>query len=206
MIELINVTKQYKGSHQIILDHVTATLCAESGVGILGQNGTGKSTLLRLIAGAERANSGEIIRHGRVSWPLGFSGGLHYRMTGTENARFVARIYGEDENRIIRDTEDFAELGPDMNKLVGLYSSGMRARLAFGLSLAIDFDVFLIDEIISVGDARFRARCEDAVNDRAQRALIILVSHDPAMVARFCDRTARLESGHLIWQPTGTVS
>ena len=163
MIQLDNIFKFYKteGHLKIVLDHVSMTFESGTSYGLLGVNGAGKSTTLRLLAGTELPNAGRVIRSSRVSWPLGFAGGFHPMMSGRENVKFVARAYGEDVRRVLDFVEDFAELGDYIDVAVRTYSSGMMARLAFGLSMAIEFDCYLIDEVISVGDALFRERCEE---------------------------------------------
>src|SRR5690606_21100756 len=128
-------------------------------IAVIGRNGAGKSTLLRLVAGTLRPDRGEIRRHGRVSWPMGFSGAFHPALTGRQNARFVARIYGVDTDRLVADVADFAELGEFLDMPFQTYSAGMRARLAFGVSLAVSFDCYLVDEITAVGDAAFQDKC-----------------------------------------------
>lgn len=160
MIQLDNVYKFYYRSqiHNVVLNHVSAQFKSGTSYAILGMNGAGKSTLIRLLAGAELPNAGKIRRSVRVSWPLGFTGGLHRFLSGRENVRFVARAYGENVKKVVEFVEDFAELGRHFDMSVETYSSGMRARLAFGLSLAIDFDVYLIDETLSVGDSRFKKK------------------------------------------------
>jgi capsular polysaccharide transport system ATP-binding protein len=202
VIELHGVTKAYRHpttGRNVVLDDCHFAFPAGNGVGITGRNGAGKSTLLRLLSGAERPDHGEIIRRCRVSWPLGFAGGLHGRMTGRDNVLFVARLYGEDPRRLLNEAADFADLGKHFDAPVATYSSGMKARLAFGISLAIAFDVYLIDEVIAVGDSDFKARCAKAFEDRAGRAQVILVSHDPKLVTKYCDLTATLGGGKLAW-------
>lgn len=162
MIKIDNVLKFYKIQRfrKIVLDYVSMNFEPGYSYGILGVNGAGKSTFMKIIGGMELPNSGRVQRSVRVSWPLGFGGGLHPTMTGRENIRFVARIYNEDIRRVVDFVEDFAEIGPYMDAPVRTYSSGMMGRVAFGLSMAISFDCYLIDEVMSVGDARFNRRCE----------------------------------------------
>jgi capsular polysaccharide transport system ATP-binding protein len=166
--------------------------------GILGVNGAGKSTTIRLLAGTELPNSGKIRRTVRVSWPLGFSGGFHPQMTGRENVRFVARAYGHDVRQVMDFVEDFAELGDYIDAPVKTYSSGMISRLAFGLSMAIEFDCYLIDEITGVGDFRFQARCKEAFARRRAHADLIVVSHSMHTIKDYCQRGAVLVDGRLI--------
>src|ERR1700685_4326763 len=164
MIQLDRVFKFYRtGKHvKIVLDHISTVFQSGRSYGLLGVNGAGKSTTLRLIAGTELPNAGRIRRTVRVSWPLGFAGGFHHLMTGRENVKFVARAYGADCRKTLDFVEDFSELGDYLDVPVKTYSSGMMARLAFGVSMAIEFDCYLIDEITAVGDVRFQARCKQA--------------------------------------------
>src|ERR1700757_3538394 len=154
MIQLDRIFKFYRteGHVKIVLDHVSTVFQSGRSYGLLGVNGAGKSTTLRMIAGTELPNSGKIRRSVRVSWPLGFNGGFHPLMTGRENVKFVARIYGADLRKTLDFVEDFSEIGDYMDVPVKTYSSGMMARLSFGLSMAIDFECYLVDEITSVGD------------------------------------------------------
>ena len=200
MIELDRVFKFYKteGHVKIVLDHATTRFQTGYSYGLLGVNGAGKSTTMRMIAGTELPNAGRIRRSVRVSWPLGFAGGFHPQMTGRENVKFVARAYGEDSRRVLEFVEDFSELGDYIDVAVKTYSSGMMARLAFGLSMAIDFDCYLVDEITAVGDARFQARCKAMFDRRRETADMIVVSHSMAIIKDYCDRGAVLVDGQLI--------
>jgi capsular polysaccharide transport system ATP-binding protein len=164
-------------------------------IGFLGRNGAGKTTLIKLIGGVEMPTSGKVRRQMSVSWPLGFGGGFQGSLTGYDNARFIARIYGHHYREIRDFVEDFTELGPQLKMPVKTYSSGMRARLAFALSLAIEFDCYLIDEVIMVGDANFQRKCHDELfNKRADRA-VVLASHSPQLISEFCDRALVLDQG-----------
>ena len=200
MIQLDRVFKFYTASGQtkIVLDHVSTVFQTGHSYGLLGVNGAGKSTLLRLIAGTELPNSGRIKRSVRVSWPLGFAGGFHPQMTGRENIKFVARAYGERITTVLDFVEDFAELGDYIDAPYKTYSSGMMARLAFGLSMAIEFDCYLIDETTAVGDARFQARCKLAFDERRKRSDLIIVSHSIHTVKAYSDHGAVLVDGQLI--------
>lgn len=204
MIALENVHKFYRtrGAPKVVLDHVDAVFEAGVSYGLLGVNGAGKSTTLRVISGVELPNSGRVRRDVRISWPLGFANGFHAMMTGRENVHFVARVYGEDPLKVARFVAAFAEIGDYMDHPFRTYSSGMMARLAFGLSMAIDFDVYLIDEITAVGDARFQSRCAEAFDARRMGADLIVVSHSMETIARYCDRGALLVDGRLIMYPT----
>jgi len=200
MIQLNDVFKFYKtrGHSKVVLDHVSTVFEPGWSYGLLGVNGAGKSTTMRLLAGTELPNAGRIRRTVRVSWPLGFTGGFHPMMTGRENVRFVARAYGHDVRRVTDFVEDFSELGDYIDVPVKTYSSGMMARLAFSLSMAIEFDCYLIDEITGVGDARFQARCREAFARRRQNADVIVVSHSTATVRNYCQRGAVLVDGRLV--------
>jgi capsular polysaccharide transport system ATP-binding protein len=200
MIQLDNVFKFYRndGHTKIVLDHVSTIFQSGRSYGLLGVNGAGKSTTLRLIAGSELPNSGRVRRTVRVSWPLGFAGGFHPLMTGRDNVKFVARAYGEDPRVVLNFVEDFSELGDYIDVQVKTYSSGMMARLAFGLSMAIDFDCYLIDEITAVGDARFQARCKEAFERRREHADLIVVSHSMPTIKDYCDHGAVLVDGQMM--------
>ena len=172
MITLDRIFKYYRtqGHVKIVLDHVSMDFKSGNNYGILGINGAGKSTLMRILGGTEFPNSGKISRSARISWPLGFSGGLHSKLTGMENVQFVARVYGHDVRRVAEFVEDFAELGRYMSVPISSYSSGMSQRLAFGLSMAVNFECYLIDEVIAVGDARFQMRCQAEFDKRRTKA------------------------------------
>lgn len=200
MIELDNVTKAYatSGGAAPILTGVDMTLLRGQSIGVLGRNGAGKSTLLRIIGGAELPDSGIVRRTMSVSWPLAFSGGFQSSLTGADNVRFICRIYGVDPNASMAYVEEFSELGIYLHEPVRTYSSGMRARLAFASSMVVEFDCYLIDEIVAVGDSRFQAKChEELFTKRADRARII-VSHDPGYIREHCDRAAILLNGQLL--------
>lgn len=199
MIEFINVSKVYplKKGFRTVLDGVSFKFPEHRNVGILGMNGAGKSTLLRLIAGSEPPDSGQIRRSGRFSWPLGFGGGFNQNLSGEENLRFVSRIYGADLHKVTDYVREFAELGSALYEPVRTYSNGMRARLAFGLSLAIDFDVYLIDEVMAVGDPLFRKKSKAAFEARRQTANLILVSHDMKTIRDYSDVIVILDKQQL---------
>ena len=199
MIRLEHVTKTFRtpSGRKLVLDNACATFEAGHNFGILGVNGAGKSTLIRLIAGSELPDRGIVRRYGRVSFPLGFGGTFHGALSGCENAAFIARIYGAPVRATLDYVEDFAELGEYWTMPVNTYSSGMRARLAFAVCLAIDFEVYLIDEVIEVGDQRFRRKCADAFRARMAHSDIVLVSHNPQTIRQYCDRGAILADGAL---------
>jgi capsular polysaccharide transport system ATP-binding protein len=200
MIQLDHIFKFYRteGHVKIVLDHVSATFQSGRSYALLGVNGAGKSTTMRIMAGTELANTGRVRRSVRVSWPIGFSGGLHPQMTARENAKFVARVYGADGRKVVDFVEDFSELGDYMDIPVKTYSSGMKARLAFGLSMAIEFECYLIDEITAVGDARFQARCKAEFDARRQRADVIVISHSMGTIKNYCNCGAVLVDSQLI--------
>jgi capsular polysaccharide transport system ATP-binding protein len=200
MIQLDNVLKFYRteGHTKIVLDHVSAVFDTSRSYGLLGVNGSGKSTTLRVISGTELPNSGSVRRTVRVSWPVGFGFGFHPLMTGRENVHFVARVYGADIRQVTDFVEDFAELGDYMDIPVKVYSSGMAGRLAFGLSMAIDFEVYLVDEALAVGDARFQKRCDEVFEERRKHAGLIMVSHSMELIKRYCDYGGVLVEGQLI--------
>src|SRR5262245_39991873 len=199
MIKFTNVLKFYhiRRHRKIILDHVSVMLEPGSSYGIMGINGAGKSTFMRLIAGSELPNSGQIRRTVRVSWPLGFAGGLFPGLSGRENARFLARVYGEDEKEVVDFVEDFAEVGPYIDAPLKTYSSGMIARIAFGLSMAIRFECYLIDEVMAVGDSRFQSRCKTEFKKRKAYSDLIMVSHDTGAIREYCDHGIVLADGNL---------
>jgi capsular polysaccharide transport system ATP-binding protein len=199
MIRLERVAKAYRarGGRRVILDNASATFAAGHNFGVLGANGAGKSTLIRLLAGSELPDRGLVRRWGRVSFPLGFGGTFHGALSGRENAAFLARVYGAAMRPMIRFVEEFSELGEYFDMPVNTYSAGMRARLAFAACLAIDFDVYLIDEVTEIGDQRFRRKCAEAFRARMARSDIILVSHNPQTVRQYCDRGAILADGAL---------
>jgi capsular polysaccharide transport system ATP-binding protein len=198
MIEFRDVSKHYPTQHgrKVILDHLTLTLPAGAKVGVLGRNGAGKSTLLGMIAGTNRPNSGEIRRHASISWPLGFAGSFHPELTGAQNVRFVARIYGVDTDGLVAYVEDFAELGDFLDMPVRAYSSGMRARLAFGMSMGIAFDWYLVDEITAVGDSRFRKKSLAMFRSRLRAAGLLMTSHAAETIRSYCTSGLVLERGH----------
>lgn len=200
MIRLENVRKVYptRFGEKLVLDGIGFELTKGQRLGVLGRNGAGKSTMIRLISGAERPTAGLIERHMSVSWPLAFGGAFQVMLTGQDNVRFISRIYGQDFESNLAFVEEFAELGPYLREPVRSYSAGMRARLAFAISMIIEFDCFLIDEIASVGDARFHDKCNfELFEKRADRAMII-VSHDAAYIRDHCTRWAVLHDGKLV--------
>jgi capsular polysaccharide transport system ATP-binding protein len=178
-----------------VFDHLDLTIGAGERIGILGRNGAGKTTLIKLIGGVELPTSGRVERRMSVSWPLGFGGGFQGSLTGYDNARFIARIYGREYSDIRDYVEEFTELGRQLKMPVKTYSSGMKARLAFALSLAIEFDCYLIDEVILVGDQNFQRKCHDELfGKRGDRALV-LASHSIEVIREYCSRAMVLSHG-----------
>jgi capsular polysaccharide transport system ATP-binding protein len=199
MIQLTEVTKQYKTRQGMstVLDKVNLTIHPGEKLGILGRNGAGKSTLIRLISGAERANSGSIHRLMSVSWPLAFGGAFQGSLTGLDNLRFICRIYGASAEDKIEYVEEFTELGKYLREPLKNYSSGMRARLAFAISMVVEFDCFLIDEVIAVGDARFHDKCQHELFEKRKDRALIMVSHTPQSIQQHCDRACVLHEGRI---------
>ena len=199
MIVVDRVTKYYRTNWQrkTVLDKVSIAFDTRRSYGLLGKNGAGKSTFLRLISGNEAPNRGRIHRYAQVSWPLGFAGGFHPLMTGRENILFLARAYGADPRSVVEVVDDFSELGRDLDVPVKTYSSGMMSRLAFAASMAIEFDFYLVDEITAVGDSRFQLRCQEAFAQRRERSGMIMVSHSVATIRDYCDTGMLLVKGKL---------
>jgi capsular polysaccharide transport system ATP-binding protein len=201
MIIFEDVHKSYpmRVGRKVVLDHLNLVFDTTKNIGILGLNGAGKSTMLRLISGVELPDRGRIHRMVNVSFPLGYAGAFAGNMSGRENAAFVARVYGFDVREVVHFVEAFAELGTYFDEPFRTYSSGMMARLAFGISIALEFDVYLIDEGIGAGDARFTARCQAAFQERLENSRIIMVSHDSANLLTYCDIGATLHRGKLTY-------
>ncbi|WP_396621515.1 ABC transporter ATP-binding protein [Marinobacter sp. W-8] len=203
MIEIRNLYKRYHGPFggDWVLKDVNFTIPDNVSVGLLGRNGAGKSTLLRIIGGMDSPDKGTVNRDCRVSWPIGLGGGFQGSMTGRQNVKFVARIHGGGDRipEIISRVQDFAEIGKAFDQPVKTYSSGMRSRLAFGLSLAFDFDVYLSDEATAVGDAAFKAKATKAFKDRVGKASIVMVSHQVGMLKDLCQAGVWINNGTATW-------
>ncbi|MCH4565044.1 ABC transporter ATP-binding protein [Halomonas sp. EGI 63088] len=203
MIEIRGLYKRYLNHRASawVLKDINLTIPRGVSVGLLGRNGAGKSTLLRLIAGMDAPNRGEIQRRCRVSWPIGLSGGLQGSMTGRQNVKFVARVHGgrQNEEGIIRRVQEFAEIGKAFDRPVRTYSSGMRSRLNFGLSLAFDFDVYLSDEATSTGDRGFKQKATKAFKERVGQASLIMVSHSEGILKDLCQAGVYLKNGQATW-------
>jgi capsular polysaccharide transport system ATP-binding protein len=199
MLSLEQVSKVYetrRGPYKVF-DGVSFTLERGRNLGILGRNGSGKSTMIRLISGAERPTSGRIWRGMRVSWPLAFVGAFAPNLTGIDNLKFVCRVYGVSYKPLLPFVEEFTELGKFLREPVMHYSHGMMTRLAFALSMAIEFDCFLIDEAMIVGDARFHERCHYELFQKRKDRAFILVSHDANTIKAYCENAVVLSEGRL---------
>ena len=199
MISVEHVSKRYptRSGWRDVLKDVSFTLNKGEKVGILGRNGAGKSTLIRLVSGVEPPTTGEIKRTMSISWPLAFSGAFQGSLTGMDNLRFICRIYDVDMDYVRDFTEEFSELGQYLYEPVKRYSSGMKARLAFALSLAVEFDCYLIDEVIAVGDSRFADKCKYELFERRKDRSIILVSHSYSAMKQYCDNAMVLDAGRM---------
>lgn len=200
MIIFDKVCKAYPrpdGGKKIILKDFTAAFPPGINIGILGRNGAGKSTLMNMISGGEMPDSGRILREGRISWPLGFNGGVHGKLTGAQNTRFIADIYGKPRNKVLDFVTEFSELGAYLDMPVKTYSAGMKARLAFGICMAIEFEYYLIDEVIAVGDSTFKKKCKDVFEQRRKSSSLLLVSHSAGLLRSFCDVGGVMHNGQL---------
>lgn len=199
MIRIEHVSKVYHARRgpRTVLEDVNLTLARGRNVGILGRNGAGKSTLIRLLAGASRPTSGRIHRGMSVSWPLAFGGAFQGHLTGLDNLKFVCRIYGVDWRPLVPFVEEFTELGDYFREPVSHYSTGMTTRLAFALSMAVEFDCFLIDEAMVVGDRRFHDRCHEELFRKRKDRAFILVTHDENVIRLYCERACVLHQGRL---------
>jgi len=204
MITVTDVHKRYwkrRGEPHWVLRGVSVTFPADRNVGVIGVNGAGKSTLLRLMAGIDMPTRGEIRVDSRVSWPIGLTRGLQPTLTGRQNARFICRIHGFEEEMQDRlgFVQYFSELGEAFDEPVQTYSTGMRARLNFSLSLAFEFDMYIVDEAMAAGDAAFKAKSSRAMKDLANRAAMIIVSHSEDIIKSFCDSAVWLHDGKAYW-------
>jgi capsular polysaccharide transport system ATP-binding protein len=202
MIRLEKVTKYFevRGGRKYLMKDVTLTIPDHRNVGILGRNGAGKSTLLRMLGGIDFPNQGKIVADVEFSWPLGLSGGFQGSLTGKENAQFIGRVYSRSDEQLketLNFVLDFSELNGYFDMPVKTYSSGMKSRLAFAMSLAFDFDYYLIDETLAVGDAIFKKKCQTALDDLKKRRNILMVSHSMPMLRQMCDCGIVLEDGSL---------
>ncbi|SDE59522.1 ABC transporter ATP-binding protein [Ruegeria marina] len=201
MIRFEHLTKSFRvrGERKIVLDAIDMTLPSGKSVALLGRNGAGKSTLLQIVAGTMRADSGRVSSNGSISWPVGFGGSFHGELTGAQNVRFLARIYGVDTEGLLAFVEDFAELGKHFHMPVRSYSAGMRSRLTFGASMGIPFDTYLVDEVTAVGDAAFKRKSQAVFRERMKSAGALMVSHAMAELRQFCEAGAVLVEGKLYY-------
>lgn len=203
MFELRNVTKSYltpKG-RRFVFRNLSLAIPPGKNIGLIGRNGAGKSTLMNLLGGADMPDSGIIATDRSISWPVGLTGGFQGSMTGRDNIKFVCRIYGatgEAMREKVRYVQEFAEIGDWIDEPIKTYSSGMRSRVAFGLSMAFDFDYYLIDEVMSVGDAQFRKKCADVFQDKMQNSNIVLVSHNMPEIRKLCDIVLLVRGGEIL--------
>lgn len=200
MIICEKVCKSYGQGHgrKLVLSNVDLIVSPGERVGLLGRNGAGKTTLIKQIGGVELPDSGRITRKMSCSWPIGFNGGFQGSLTGYDNAKFIARIYGQSYEEIKEFVFDFTELGKALSQPVKTYSSGMRARLAFALSLAIEFDCYLIDEVILVGDHNFQRKCQHELFEKRSDRAMVIVSHDMNVVRDSCNRGVVIHDGRVI--------
>jgi len=201
MITFENVSKSFilEGRRKDIMRDVSVVFPDGRSVGLLGRNGAGKSTLLQMIAGTQDPTSGRIVTTGAISWPVGFAGSFHGELSGAQNCRFIGRIYGVDTDELIDFVEDFAGLGVHFHLPLRSYSSGMKSRLAFGVSMGVAFDTYLVDEVTAVGDAAFLARSDALFKDRMKNSGAVVVSHAMSQIRRLCDSAVVLENGQMTY-------
>jgi len=201
MIELRNLSKTFhlRGTHKAVARNLNVVFPSGVSVALLGRNGAGKSSLLKMIAGTMDPDRGRVIRTGSVSWPVGFGGSFHGDLSAAQNIRFVARLYGVDTLELLDFVRDFAELGKHFELPIKTYSSGMRSRLAFGVSMGIQFDTYLVDEVTAVGDVAFKDKCSLVFGQRLKTSGAIVVSHSRKLVRRLCQSGAVLEDGVLTY-------
>lgn len=194
-LRVINVGKTYHGASKPLFQNINFDLGRSGRLAILGRNGQGKSTLIKMLGGVLLTTKGQIEWQMSSSWPIGFGGGFQGSLSGLDNVRFLARLYDRDYHDMLARVDDFAELGKALRDPVKHYSSGMRARLAFGLSLAIEFDCYLIDELVAVGDARFQRKCQEALFEHRAHRAFLMASHDTHLIASYCDQALIIEGG-----------
>ena len=178
-----------------VLDDISFHVAPGEKLAVLGRNGAGKSSLIKMMGGVVAPTAGAIKKDVTVSWPIGFSGGFHPNLTGRDNIRFIARLYDQPFDDLYAFTEDFAELGEQMKLEVGAYSTGMKARLAIGLSLGVEFDCYLVDEVIAAGDPGFQTKCRVELLEKRRDRSLILASHDTRLIAEYCTHALVLKNG-----------
>ena len=201
MIKLDNLTKFYplsNGDKHFVFREFTFTFPDDCSIGLIGRNGAGKSTLMRLLSGADIPNAGRVITDKKISWPVGLAGGFQHALSARDNVKFVARVYGykgEALEEKVRYIEEFAEIGKYFDEPMNTYSSGMRSRIGFGLSMAFDFDYYLIDEAGAVGDAKFKKKSDVIYKEKLSNSKVIMVSHDMTEIKQWCDKVILVNSG-----------
>ena len=204
MIQLENISKGIwvENSYRLVLDDISIQFPADRAIGLLGRNGAGKSTLLQIIAGTVQPTQGQVVRRGNISWPIGSVNSLHPDMTGVQNTRFLARLYGVESDALTSFVAEFADIGAHFNMPLRTYSQGMKSRLSFGIAMGIPFDTYLIDEVTGAGDATFKRKSRHVFADRMARASAIMVSHSMSDMRKFCDSGVVLDSGRLEYFPS----
>ncbi len=197
MIRFENLTKSFwvNGKRKIVINNLNLTLPTGRSLALLGRNGAGKSTLLEIIAGIQRPDHGRVVTDGSMSWPVGLGSSFHKDLSGVENVRFIARVYGVDTDDLVAFVQEFAELGPAFYMPMRTYSSGMKSRLTFGASMGIKFDTYLVDEVTAVGDKSFKDKSRAVFADRMKTSSAIMVNHSMSQVREFCDAGVVLEKG-----------
>lgn len=201
MIELINLSKSFwaNGRQKVIIDRLSFRFPGQRSIALLGRNGAGKSTFLQVISGALEPDEGQVVSDGSISWPVGFGGSFHRELTGAQNIRVIARLYGVDTDELVSFVEEFADIGEHFHMPLRSYSSGMRSRLAFGASMGIPFDTYLVDEVTAVGDAKFKRKSKALFHDRMKSSGAFVVSHDMKQIREFCDCGCVLDNGRIIF-------
>ena len=201
MIKLDNLTKFYplsNGDKHFVFREFTFTFPDDCSIGLIGRNGAGKSTLMRLLSGADIPNAGKVITDKKISWPVGLAGGFQHALSARDNVKFIARVYGyrgEALEEKVRYIEEFAEIGKYFDEPMNTYSSGMRSRIGFGLSMAFDFDYYLIDEAGAVGDAKFKQKSDAIYKEKLSNSKVIMVSHDMSEIEQWCDKVILVNCG-----------
>ena len=201
MIKLDNLTKFYplsNGDKHFVFREFTFTFPDDCSIGLIGRNGAGKSTLMRLLSGADIPNAGKVITDKKISWPVGLAGGFQHALSARDNVKFIARVYGYRGQALeekVRYIEEFAEIGKYFDEPMNTYSSGMRSRIGFGLSMAFDFDYYLIDEAGAVGDAKFKQKSDAIYKEKLSNSKVIMVSHNMSEIEQWCDKVILVNCG-----------